>query len=356
MLTLAQLPPGLESRQNGRPLSRIRQGTIDCRPPLLCTVSDTTLRINQGAASDLSCVGCVSDAEIVGVSGSKVTGAVPSATALATNPTDCTTGQYAKSIDAQGNLTCEAPAGGSTPNVTCAADEALTWNGSAWGCVAKVRAAYYADAGITAQTATHATTADSASTAGSADTANSATALASDPSDCAAGQYATTIAASGNLTCAQVAYSQVSGTPSVPTVLEVKTTNVTNSTTTPATITGLSWSATNGTEYGFRCTLLWQGTATSLTRLNISGPAVTHAAFSTRRFTTTSAQTLLVLQALSATAQTAACTTSCNATVLPVQIEGAILPSADGTIALQVASSTAGQTVTVFRGSHCEVF
>ena len=42
-----------------------------------------------------------------------------------------------------------------------------------------------------------------------------ATALAANPTDCTAGQYATTIAANGDLTCAQVAYSQLSGTPTL---------------------------------------------------------------------------------------------------------------------------------------------
>jgi hypothetical protein len=42
--------------------------------------------------------------------------------------------------------------------------------------------------------------------------ASTSTALAADPTDCSAGQYATTIAANGNLTCAQVATSQLSGT------------------------------------------------------------------------------------------------------------------------------------------------
>ena len=41
--------------------------------------------------------------------------------------------------------------GGSTPTVTCATDEALTWNGAAWACISKIRAAWAADAGITAQ-------------------------------------------------------------------------------------------------------------------------------------------------------------------------------------------------------------
>lgn len=41
--------------------------------------------------------------------------------------------------------------GVNNPTVTCAADEALSWNGSAWLCISKVRAAFMADAGITAQ-------------------------------------------------------------------------------------------------------------------------------------------------------------------------------------------------------------
>jgi len=44
--------------------------------------------------------------------------------------------------------------------------------------------------------------------------ATTATALAANPTDCSANQYATTIAANGNLTCAQVDYSQLTGTPS----------------------------------------------------------------------------------------------------------------------------------------------
>jgi len=48
--------------------------------------------------------------------------------------------------------------------------------------------------------------------------ASTATALAANPSDCGINQFATTIAASGDLTCAQVAYSQVSGTPALAAV------------------------------------------------------------------------------------------------------------------------------------------
>lgn len=48
--------------------------------------------------------------------------------------------------------------------------------------------------------------------------AATATALAANPADCSSGQYATTIAASGALTCAQVNYSELTGTvPNAPT-------------------------------------------------------------------------------------------------------------------------------------------
>lgn len=45
--------------------------------------------------------------------------------------------------------------------------------------------------------------------------ATTATVLQSVPTGCSSGQYADAIAASGNLTCAQVAYSQISGTPTL---------------------------------------------------------------------------------------------------------------------------------------------
>ena len=77
-------------------------------------------------------------------------------------------------------ITVSGGGGGSTPDVTCAADQALSWNGTAWSCVSKISAAYAADASVTAQTAT---------------------ALAADPAACSAGQYASDISAAGVLTC-----------------------------------------------------------------------------------------------------------------------------------------------------------
>jgi hypothetical protein len=123
--------------------------------------------------------------------------------ARASNPTDCAGGEFANAIDALGNLTCAVPSGGG-----------------------KVAEAYMADASITAQVAGVAYSTDAgyrsqfagvADTAFSADASAVAIALAANPADCSANQYANAIAANGALTCAQVAYSQVSGTPTIPT-------------------------------------------------------------------------------------------------------------------------------------------
>jgi hypothetical protein len=85
--------------------------------------------------------------------------------------------------------------------------------------------------------------------------AATATALAANPADCSAGQYATTIAASGALTCAQVNYSELTGTvPNAPTVTFADAGGDTTTfvalgtaatgTLAPATDAGLSYNAT----------------------------------------------------------------------------------------------------------------
>lgn len=74
--------------------------------------------------------------------------------------------------------------------------------------------------GTTARTVTFPDAAGTVALTSSSITGNAATAtaLASNPTDCGEGQYAQAIDASGNLTCAQIGYSQISGTPSIPTV------------------------------------------------------------------------------------------------------------------------------------------
>lgn len=82
---------------------------LSCSAGQALTTSGSTAMVCTSTltASDLVCSGtCVGDAEIAAVSGAKVSGAVATATALAANPTDCSVGQYATTIAANGDLTC----------------------------------------------------------------------------------------------------------------------------------------------------------------------------------------------------------------------------------------------------------
>ena len=139
---------------------------------------------------------------------------------------------------------------------------------------------------------------------------------------------------------------------------KVVTTNVTNSTTTPADITGLSWSVAANTEYGFHCVVTHQGTATGGPRFNLNGPASpTEVAVRYERATSATADTISTFTAFSAAAQTAAVTSGGTTTVLVSKIFGTIRNGANaGTAQFMLTSSTAGQTVTVYRGSFCVVY
>lgn len=116
-----------------------------------------------------------------------VTGNADTATSLAANPSDCAADTYATTIAASGNLTCStvSDAGLATSYLKADGTRALTgnWNVGAFD--------------ITAQTFIGPLTGN----------ASTASALAANPSDCAADTYATTIAANGNLTCSTVSDS-----------------------------------------------------------------------------------------------------------------------------------------------------
>lgn len=149
----------------------------------------------------------------------------------------------------------------------------------------------------------------------------------------------------------------ISGGSGGPTLVKVSGSNFTNSTVTPAAITGLSWTVAASTESGFRCTITHQGTATSGPRFGIQfGASPTNPVVRWHRATSATADTIST-DTTSSTTQTAAITTGGVTSVLVTQVEGSFVSGVAGATAqIYLTSSTAGQTVTVFRGSHCVVF
>lgn len=138
-----------------------------------------------------------------------VTTNASTATALAANAANCSAGSFPLGVDAAG------AAEGCTDAATQAeldTHAALTGT-SAHGAVATNTASQIvtrdASGNFAAGTITAALTGN----------ASTSTALAANPTDCSSNQYAHTIAASGNLTCSQVSFSQLSGAASSSQVL-----------------------------------------------------------------------------------------------------------------------------------------
>jgi len=126
-----------------------------------------------------------------GIVTAALSGNASTATALASNPSDCAGDTYATTIAASGNLTCASITNAST---TATASNTIST------IVLRDGSGNFAAGTITANLTGNAS-GSSGSTTGNAATA---TALAADPGDCGANTYATTIAASGALTCASI--------------------------------------------------------------------------------------------------------------------------------------------------------
>lgn len=142
-----------------------------------------TGKVLQDSAATIDDSGNIAATSFIG----PLTGNASTSSALAANPSDCASDTYATTIAANGNLTC------STISDTGLANSYLLANGSRalssnWNAGAFT---------ITASTF-------SGALSGNATTSS---ALAANPSDCASDRYATTIAANGDLTCAQVSLS-----------------------------------------------------------------------------------------------------------------------------------------------------
>ncbi len=162
-----------------------------------------------------------------------LSGNATTATALAANPTDCAGGNFANAIAANGNLTCAVPAGADAIT-ELTSDVTAIGPGSAAATVVSVGGSTASAVNTATVLANNATDANTSSaivkrdgsgnfTAGTivaslSGNASTATALAANPTDCGAGNFATAIAANGNLTCAVptgTGVTSVTGTPPI---------------------------------------------------------------------------------------------------------------------------------------------
>src|SRR5690242_12759599 len=130
-----------------------------------------------------------------------LTGNASTATALAANGANCSAGNAPLGVDASGAVEGCFDVATQTELNTHAALTGTSAHGATTTNTASQIVARDASGNFAAGTIT-------AALSGNASTA---TALAANPADCSANQYATTIAANGDLTCAQVGASQLSG-------------------------------------------------------------------------------------------------------------------------------------------------
>lgn len=138
--------------------------------------------------------------------------------------------------------------------------------------------------------------------------------------------------------------------------LAVSGSNFTTTNATATTITGLSWSAANGTPYYFKCHLAATGSATGGPRVTVTSSG-TSTVISYQIFSHTTAATTLAYTGGSVSGTlSATCTASCLTTDIPITVSGMVVPSAAVTLAIAAANGTAGQTTTVKIGSACIVW
>jgi hypothetical protein len=128
---------------------------------------------------------------------SGITGNASTATALAADGANCSAGSFPLGVDASGAAqNCTA-----LPTTISGTANQITASAATGSVVLSLPSAVSGLTSVAATTFTGALTGN----------ASTATALAANPTDCGAGQFANAIAASGNLTCAAVTLADVSG-------------------------------------------------------------------------------------------------------------------------------------------------
>lgn len=212
-------------------------GNLTCAAVTASQVSNTPA--GNIAATDVQAALNELDTEKLAPSGNAAT-----ATALASNPTDCSSNQFANAIAANGNLTCGAISDSDVPDTITASNYLPLAGGTLTGLLTTDNLGIefddsdtnptcssgnyniFADLSETALkacnngTAAVIATADNTltltnKTLAAADNvihADDAVALASNPTDCSANQFANAIAASGNLSCSAIADGDVPDT------------------------------------------------------------------------------------------------------------------------------------------------
>lgn len=165
----------------------------------------------------------------------------PKADALTSNPTDCSANQFATTIAANGNLTCASIVDADVPDTITASNYLLLTGGTLTGLLTTDNLGIefddsdtnptcgagnynlFADLSETAMKVCNNGTAEVVTTPNNTQTltnktlsasnnviqADTALALDANPSDCSANQFATTIAANGNLTCSAIVDADV---------------------------------------------------------------------------------------------------------------------------------------------------
>lgn len=308
---------------------------------LLSMVSGATLVTKQGTGFDFK--------EGTAVKASITPGGFlkPASVATSALPTTCLDGSLVWDSTAHAVKYCSGnswSAFGSTPGATpptCSAGSvAVSYNGSSWTCVSSISEA------TTAGSATTATTCSTASTATSATSATTASALASDPTACAAGSYVTDMSAAGVLTCA---------TPAVPaTTMLASDYTTTNS----KANTGLGWTVGAGKVVQFWCFLEVRDQAAAVgMSLQLASSQTLGRVFNRSLLYKTSATALTseVLTALTSTIPAAACAASCITTSKGWELSGVMQGHATlaSDITIKASSSTGGAKV--MAGSFCTV-